>query len=154
MFVGVLLIARRLPLIRRISLSLLIPYLFLVAVATILSRAPSEDPQLALTPFASFKDALTDDFWNYEIRANILMFIPVGFLLSMVLGRTCGISLPIGLLCSFIIETVQYFTHRGVFETDDLFSNFMGVLIGFIIFLPTKYIMDSYCPSGIWATKE
>lgn len=131
--------------IRRISLSLLIPYLFLVAVATILSRAPSEDPQLALTPFASFKDALTDDFWEFEVQANILLFIPVGFLLSSIKRHSMILPVILGTSMSIGIEIVQFLTKRGTCEVDDLISNFFGLLIGCLVFLPFRVLneMDS-----------
>ena len=146
MFVGVLLIARRPPIVQRISLSLLIPYTFMIIVATIILRTPSEEPSVVLTPFVSFKEALTNDFWDFEIKANILMFIPFGFLLSMVINRLNGIPILVGFLFSVTIEVVQYFTHRGVCETDDLITNCMGILVGFIIFLPVKLILDAYLP--------
>ena len=136
MFVGVLLIARRLPIVQRISLSLLIPYIFMIIVATIIVRSPVAERGVVLAPFVSFKDALTNDFWDFEIKANILMFIPFGFLLSMAINRLNGIPILVGFLFSIMIEVVQYFTHRGVFETDDIITNFMGILIGFIIFMP------------------
>lgn len=144
MFAGVFLIARRVPLLRRICLSLLIPYLFMVIVATIITRTPTEQPNVVLTPFVSFKEALTNDFWDFEIEANILMFIPFGFLLSMVINRLNGIPLLVGFLFSVMIEVVQYITHRGVFETDDIITNFMGILIGFIIFMPIKMLQDDF----------
>jgi len=147
MFVGVLLIARRLPIVQRISLSLLIPYIFMIIVATIIVRSPSAERDVVLTPFISFKEALTNDFWDFEIKANILMFIPFGFLLSMVINRLNSIPLLVGFIFSVTIEFVQYFTHRGVFEIDDIITNFMGILIGFIIFMPVKMILDDYLPS-------
>lgn len=147
MFFGVLLIARRLPIVQRVSLSLLIPYIFMVIVATIITRSPSAERGAVLTPFVAFKEALTNDFWDFEIKANILMFIPFGFLLSMVINRLNGIPLLVGLLSSVTIETVQYITHRGVFETDDIITNFMGILIGFIIFMPIKMTLDAYLPT-------
>lgn len=146
MFVGVLLIARRLPIVQRISLSLLIPYTFMIIVATIILRTPSMERSVILTPFVSFKEALTNDFWDFEIKANILMFIPFGFLLSLTINRLNGIPLLVGFLLSAAIEVVQYFTHRGVCEIDDLITNFMGILIGFIIFMPVKMILDAYLP--------
>ena len=116
----------------------------MIIVATIIIRTPSAESSVVLTPFVSFKEALTNDFWDFEIKANILMFIPLGFLLSMTINRLNGIPLLVGFLFSVTIEVVQYFTHRGVCETDDLITNFMGILIGFIVFMPVKMILDTY----------
>ena len=90
MFVGVLFLARRLDLMRRIALSLLIPYLFLTIVATVITRSPSAEAQIMLEPFRTYRQYSTDDFTWFEIRANVLLFIPIGFLLPMVIKNRYG----------------------------------------------------------------
>lgn len=146
MFVGVLLIARRLPLMRGFGLSLLLPYLFMVIVATLVLRTPSEDCKIMLIPFQTFEEALTNDFWEFEIQANILLFIPVGLFLSMTLDRSKYLPIVIGVSISFAIEVTQLITHRGTFEIDDIITNFFGVLIGYIIFAPFRMVGELYHP--------
>ena len=141
-FVGVLLIARRLPLARRIGLSLLVPYLFMVLTATVLVRTPTESANVVLEPFRTYLQYTKSDFWEFQIQANILLFIPVGFLLSMVMNRSKILPIFIGTGISVAIEIIQLLTHRGTFEIDDLISNFFGVLIGYIIFLPIRMLMQ------------
>ena len=125
---------------RRIGLSLLIPYLFMVIVATLVLRTPSEDREIMLIPFQTFKEALTNDFWEFEIQANILLFIPIELFLSMSLNRAKFLPLIIGTLFSAAIEIVQLLTHRGTFEINDLISNFFGDLVGFIIYQPFRIL--------------
>lgn len=142
MFISVLLIARRMPFVQRISLSLLIPYIFMVIVATLIVRKPLDEPSIILTPFVSFKEALTNDFWEFEIRGNILLFVPIGFLLSMVMNRTKVLPIILGTSLSICIEIVQLLTRCGTCEVDDLISNFFGVLIGYIIYLPVRMLRE------------
>lgn len=141
MFVGVLIIARRLGLVRRIALSLLIPYLFLTLVATVISRSPSAEVCIMLEPFWTYRQYYTDDFTQFEIQINILMFIPIGFLLPMVIKKPVWLPPIIGIGISVIIELIQLITHRGMCETDDVISNTIGFLIGFAVFWLIKGIV-------------
>lgn len=131
MFIGVLTLARRLDLVRRIGLSLLIPYLFLTLVATVFTRNPSAEARIMLEPFWTYRQYYTDDFTQFEIQINILMFIPIGFLLPMVVKKPVWLPPIIGIGISVIIEVIQLITHRGMCETDDVISNTIGFLIGF-----------------------
>ncbi len=141
MFAGVLIIARRLDLVRRIALSLLIPYLFLTLVATVISRSPSAEVRIMLEPFWTYRQYYTDDFTQFEIQINILMFIPIGFLLPMAIKKPVWLPPIIGIGISVIIEVIQLITHRGLCETDDVISNTIGFLIGFAVIRLIKGIV-------------
>lgn len=134
MFVGVLIIARRLDWVRRIALSLLIPYLFLTLVATVITRTSTTEARLVLEPFRTYRQYFTDEFTWFEIRANILLFIPIGFLLPIVIKKPVWLPPIIGIGISIIIELIQLITHRGLCETDDVISNTIGFLIGFVAY--------------------
>lgn len=134
MFVGVLILARRLDWVRRIALSLLIPYLFLTLVATVITRSPTAEVRIVLEPFRTYRQYYTDEFTWFEIRANVLLFIPIGFLLPMVIKKPVWLPHIIGIGISVIIELIQLITHRGLCETDDVLSNSIGFLIGFAFF--------------------
>lgn len=140
MFVGVLIIARRLDWVRRIALSLLIPYLFLTLVATVITRTSTTEARLVLEPFRTYRQYFTDEFTWFEIRANILLFIPIGFLLPIVIKKPVWLPPIIGIGISIIIELIQLITHRGLCETDDVISNTIGFLIGFAAFWLIKGI--------------
>ena len=141
MFIGVLILARRLDLVRRIALSLLLPYLFLTIVATVITRSPSAEAQIMLEPFRTYWQYFTDEFTLFEIRANVLLFIPIGFLLPMVIKKPVWLPPIIGIGISVIIELIQLITHRGMCETDDVISNTIGFLIGFAVFWLIKGIV-------------
>ena len=141
MFVGVLIFARHLDLVRRIALSLLIPYLFLTLVATVITRSPTVEARIILEPFRTYRQYYTDDFTWFEIRANILLFIPIGFLLPMIIKKQIWLPPIIGIGISVIIELIQLITHRGLCETDDVISNSIGFLIGFAFFWLIKGVV-------------
>lgn len=89
-----------------------------------------------MTPFWSYKEMSIDDFMYFEVRANVLLFIPIGFLLPMNVKKwplLCGIGF------SLVIEITQFITHRGTCETDDVISNTIGFLIGYAIVMTLKW---------------
>ena len=66
---------------------------------------------------------------------NIFWFIPLGIFLPMFLRkRNFLIIIVIGFMFSFTIETIQYISHKGVAELDDLILNTFGVAIGYYVF--------------------
>lgn len=93
---------------------------------------------------------------------NILLFVPLGFLLSSISTHclsskrsSCSsfsrrfISHPqnggvlwclclcvvLGLTCSLAVEVCQLVFHRGVFELDDLVKNTLGAVVGYLLFV-------------------
>ena len=101
--------------------------------------------------------AQTDLFWSYkawindqnnqigqEILANIVMFMPFGFLLSSIVTKH-RLVFPAAILFSLIIETLQLFLMRGLFEWDDVVSNTIGAIMGIGLFLIfDKYINEKH----------
>ena len=70
-----------------------------------------------------------------EIIMNVLVFIPLGFLLAFSFQNIkFWQSILIGCLISISIEALQYFYKLGMAEFDDVFHNTFGVLIGYILY--------------------
>jgi glycopeptide antibiotics resistance protein len=66
---------------------------------------------------------------------NIIWFIPLGVMLPIVMKRKkFFLTIAIGFLFSFTIETIQYLFYKGVAELDDLILNTLGVAIGYSIY--------------------
>lgn len=113
-------------------------YLLALLYATFGTRGAFYQGEMILKPFASYIEA-----WNKwsvsdwrNIGLNILLFVPFGFLLplwSEKLHRGWLVILS-GFACTLLIETVQFQTGRGIFETDDLIGNTFGVWIGYGVF--------------------
>lgn len=70
-----------------------------------------------------------------QVIGNILLFVPFGyFATSYTRIKGVGGITIITLLCSSIIETVQYFIGR-CFDIDDIILNVVGGIIGFLVFI-------------------
>ncbi len=88
--------------------------------------------------FRSYREA-----WNsFSIRNwqlvifNILVFLPIGFLLPLTLDimRKGYRTTIVGALFSAGIEFGQYYTKLGLCELDDLINNTIGIILGYCIF--------------------
>ena len=79
-------------------------------------------------------------FWSYEvwdvqkkqIIANVLLFIPLGFLVGS-LWKWKGVIVGAGF--SIVIELLQLKSQRGLFEFDDILHNTLGTFIGVSIYM-------------------
>ena len=89
-----------------------------------------------LTPFREWACMFSEQnhlFWFAQITLNILLFIPLGFLLPFQTPKK-RISFIKVLLAAFLfsvlIETLQYITSRGITEVDDVINNTLGGVLG------------------------
>lgn len=96
----------------------------------------------------------TELFWGYHKPTdyifedniiNIIVFIPIGFLASLFIGRfKIIISLLIGLFISETIECSQLILKRGTFDVDDLFNNVIGAIVGAIIYIALRMSYNKF----------
>ena len=72
-----------------------------------------------------------------SVLQNILMFVPIGFTLSVVFKNKHRFIIPllISIGLSLLIETSQLLLQSGYFELDDLFNNTLGGFIGIVLYL-------------------
>lgn len=69
-----------------------------------------------------------------QIIGNIAIFIPVGIMCNYLFeNNALGKSISVGILISLLIEILQLVLRRGCCELDDLISNSIGIIIGFLI---------------------
>lgn len=66
-----------------------------------------------------------------EPMANMLMFVPVGFLLPAALGWGTRRTILFSLVLSACIEAAQYLLARGECEPADVVLNVAGALVGY-----------------------
>lgn len=131
---------------KKISISLLITYCFLVFATTVLARTSQSTASYDLTPFKLLQ---TKEWWTkhdhmLQIKANILMFVPIGFLMIQAgfkikgkITRVLFVILTVltGFLFSVLIEYMQYKLHRGYCETDDVIHNTIGTVAGVVLYV-------------------
>ena len=86
------------------------------------------DPECAFVPFAGLFSGLT------ERTLNILLFVPLGFLLPTLWPRfrRLGRTILAGLILSAVIEAAQLFTFR-LTDINDLITGAMGTALGYWI---------------------
>lgn len=130
---------------------------------TLFSREPSTESTMVLTPFEGYRQSLhfNPGFVEFlrlilhnrfgeavdtigvtsvarleENLLNILLFVPMGFLLPTMVKwmRKLIIIVSFGLMASLALETVQFFTGLGIFDIDDLLNNTIGAFFGYILF--------------------
>ena len=115
------------------TVSAAVSYMLLVLTSTVLVRIGEHNSGVDWTPMRLLR---IDGWWSHkdmilQIRANILMFIPVGLLLAPKMGWR---AVLIGLLFSLGIEVGQWVLRCGFSELDDVIHNTMGALIGCAIY--------------------
>lgn len=130
------------------SIPFLAVYLLFVLYITLFSRSSSLLRSCRLELFWSYQVWLQGNAGlGREILLNIILFVPLGFLLINVLHtfqkRRAGfLSIAICLLATVAIEAVQYFQGLGLCETDDVFNNVLGAVIGVGLYK----LMVRFCP--------
>lgn len=118
-------------------------YMFVVIGATFLSRGINYGT-INLHLLSSYRQAYNcmqiSLFRN--IVLNILLFVPLGFLLPFYSKKMQKfyITIPIGCFITLIIEILQFVTKIGIFEIDDILNNSIGVVIGYSSFMILKSI--------------
>ena len=117
----------------KLAFSLLAGYMFLVFADTVLIRTAGS-LRYELLPFWSYRDYFNgaDTSLMKQIIANVIMFIPVGFLSGILQGWK---GIYIGACFSVIVEVTQLITHRGLFEFDDISHNTIGTVVGVALFM-------------------
>ena len=81
--------------------------------------------------------------------ANVLMFVPLGFLMPVLWRQTWWQTLLIALAATLCIELIQPFFDRS-FDIDDIFLNFAGGAIGLLL----SAIPRALCPQLVSKVRE
>lgn len=113
---------------------LLVEYIFLLFCSTVFFRTTSELRKYDFQPFCSYK-AIQDGREDLlaENIMNVVVFIPVGLLLSIAFKQvTWWKALLIGCCISVTIEALQFYFMKGLSEVDDVMHNTVGCLVGWL----------------------
>lgn len=126
--------------------TILLCYLVVVIGATLGSRTGSYQGNIHLHPFSAYSEAwnrFSATLWR-NIILNILMFVPIGFLLPIFLKKfkKAWRTYLAGFMLTLGIEVIQYFTGRGIVEIDDIISNAVGTMIGYGINVLLIYAIE------------
>lgn len=98
-------------------------------------------------------------FWSYkewifggnkeigmEVINNILLFFPMGFVLSDAFRKASLWKVVIlSMFLSVAVESTQLVCRLGLFELDDIFNNTMGAAAGWLLFRILRFPVKSWC---------
>ena len=110
-------------------------YLAIMLVITFLSRESGSTPgEMDLKLFSTWGINTRNNAFVIE---NVLLFIPYGFLGCLAYERlqnlfSCSLM---GALTSMAVECLQLVTARGYFQIDDILTNIIGTVVGYLLFL-------------------
>lgn len=110
---------------------------------------------ISLIPFADMQSILgAGAGWLIQIGGNILMFMPLGFLLPFFWQgwRSAKRVIGFGFAASLFIEWNQLFNYRAS-TTDDLILNTIGAILGFGCYQIAKRIFGLQERAGARAEK-
>ena len=121
----------------RHRLLLAVTGLYLLAVAWITLNPFPGDPKRnaflegLLAAFAATPALAWIDYDVVEFTANIVLFVPMGVLLALLLGRgRRWLALSLGVAASLTIEFIQLFEPARVSDARDILANSLGAIIG------------------------
>ena len=123
--------------------SVLVIYIVVIFGATIFTRSSTFTAKYVnLALFSQYIYAWYN-INTLELRniiLNILMFVPVGFLVPYCYANLSKIykTMLLSLLMSFSIEFAQLITGRGIFALDDILNNVFGAFAGYGLFYSWK----------------
>lgn len=108
-------------------------YILIILWITLFSREP-----MKVRIFRGLFWEIEMGYWNNIIQ-NILLFIPLGFLIGGKRGIIAGVLLSIG------IELTQYIAVLGYCELDDVLNNTIGTAIGSLLFKKFGKRIEQLC---------
>ena len=126
---------------RAVAWVILVLYVLLVYLHTVVFRQVNEDVGHNFGLFWSYGPMRDGDMGLIiDSIVNVLMFMPIGFLLGGAFPRIkWRLVLLIGACMSLSIESLQYFCFRGFSEVDDILHNALGCLVGWLAYRAIIY---------------
>lgn len=122
-------------------------YVILVLSITLFGRETGAISKVYEGVLHKYSIMFTTGWWGSgqyiarEIIGNIILFIPLGQLLSVILrGKYLSLIAVFGFLASLAIETTQHRYGLGTFEVADLIHNTIGAVCGYFIYKTEIYL--------------
>ena len=108
-------------------------YLMIILVITFFSREDGGWTGMDLELFSTWGTNARNHAFVVE---NVLLFIPYGFICPWAFPWLRGFfrNTFAAFVTSFGVETIQLITGRGYFQVDDILTNVLGGIIGYLIY--------------------
>ncbi|QNK58544.1 VanZ family protein [Paenibacillus sp. PAMC21692] len=124
------------------SYSLIIVYQLLLSQSRLILRHtelpnPNFIPFQTILMYANRYQSYNFDTWFFNLFGNVLLFVPLGFLLPILFAKARRFSMSIvwTMLASLTIELTQLGARLGSFDVDDLVLNVLGGAIGYAVWI-------------------
>ena len=106
-------------------------YLMIILVITFFSR--EDGSRIGMDLFSTWGTNARNHAYVVE---NVLLFIPYGFICPWAFPWLRGFfrNAFAAFVTSFGVETIQLITGRGYFQVDDILTNVLGAVIGYLLF--------------------
>jgi len=132
-------LGRRELVIKGMCLLVMLVYLYCVLSITLIDRTAGLRRHV-FRPMWELRSMLQSGnytYWSGQIGGNLIMLFPLGFLLPIISDKFRNIraAAAAGFMFSLFIEFSQYYTGRGLFESDDIIHNTVGACIGCIMYV-------------------
>lgn len=113
--------------------TLYVTYLAVIMAITFFSRESGSRQGLDLEFLATWG---INDRNNAFVIENILLFVPYGVLCPVAFRRLRKFwrCLLTGALTSLLVESLQLLTGRGYFQLDDILTNILGTVAGYLLY--------------------
>ncbi len=108
-------------------------YTAIILFITFLSRENGSRSGIDLQLFSTWGINARNNAYVVE---NVLLFIPYGFVCAWAIkeARKFSRCVLLGFFTSIAIECLQLVTGRGYFQIDDILTNGLGAILGYILF--------------------
>lgn len=119
--------------VAKLPMAAFVMYLSLMLIITFLSRESGDSKGVDLELFSTWG---INDRNNAFVIENVLLFVPYGFLGCFACRRLARFwrCMALGAVTSLGIETLQLITGRGFFQIDDILTNTLGAVAGFLLY--------------------
>lgn len=124
---------------RVICIGLFATYIYILLQQTYFSRISGSRNTVSLILGETWQGSAQSKAYVIE---NILMMIPFGVLLPNVLKPAENIfgCIPLGFFFSVSLEYAQFLSQRGHMQVDDILTNVIGTMIGYLFFVFVKIL--------------
>lgn len=114
---------------------ILFVYVIILFCSTCVFRVVSESRNFCLIPFWSYREIMTGSSkYIIENLMNVLVFLPIGFLVPLAYKVYFRGVLLLGLVISLTVELTQMLFKTGLCEFDDVFHNTLGACLGYQLY--------------------
>lgn len=127
---------------RKLIITLFVIYILIVLWITLIDREFG-NRRANLVPFWEFANVIKGirrSFFIGQILGNMVMLMPLGFMLPIIRKVSWKQVLLISLCFSAFIELTQFITGRGLMEFDDVFNNTVGAVLGYKVYDVLRFL--------------